>query len=127
MNQLKTKTCELDCMPTKLMKEYASVTGPLINTVINKSLEQGEFPEHWKKAIVRPLLKKSGLEMIPKNYRPVSNLSYLSKVLEKSVLKRFMNHCTKEDLIPHHQSAYLPNRSCETSLLKVVNDILWKF
>ena len=44
MNQLATKTCELDCIPTKLMKEYASVTGPLINTVINKSLEQGEFP-----------------------------------------------------------------------------------
>ena len=41
--------------------------------------------------------------------------------------KRFMTNCTKEDLIPYHQSAYLPNRSYETSFLKVLNDILWAF
>ena len=86
-----------------------------------------DFSVDCEKAIVRPLLKKAGLDMIPKNYRPVSNLCYLSKVLEKSMLKRFMTHCTKQDLIPSYQSTYLPNRSCETSILKVVNDILWAF
>ena len=100
------------------------VLAPLICDVVNKSFEEGKFPRHWKEAIIRPLLKKHELELISKNYRPVSNLSYLSKVLEKCMLKRFMVHCNEENLIPSHQSAYLPHRSCETSLLKVQNDRL---
>ena len=47
-NQLAMKTCELDCVPMKVMKESADVTDPLINTVTNRFLEQGEFNEHWK-------------------------------------------------------------------------------
>ena len=91
-NQLAMKTGALDCVPMKVMKESANVTEPLINTVTNRFLEQ-EFNEHWKKAIVRPLLKKAGVDMIPKNYCPISNLCYFSKVPKKSLLKRFMTHC----------------------------------
>ena len=46
------------------------------------SLEQGIFCEKWREVIVIPLLKKIRLELIEKNYRPVSNLSFLSKLLE---------------------------------------------
>ena len=46
INQLATKACELDCIPMKVIKEYGKVMGPLIFTVIIRSLEQGEFPEH---------------------------------------------------------------------------------
>lgn len=127
MLSLPTKSCELDYIPTKILKDHIDALAPLVCSVVNLSLKTGHFPLKWKEALITPLLKKPGLKLIPKNYRPVSNLSHLSKVLEKCMLKRFMSHCTDENLIPVHQSAYIPHRSCETSLLKVANDILWAF
>ena len=83
-----------------------------------------QFPIR-KTAIIRPLLKKPGLELMTKNYRPVRNLSFLSKLLEKCVLVRFNNHCKENDLIPSHQSAYREHHSCETALVRLTNDLLW--
>ena len=74
--------------------------------------------------IIRPLLKKLGLELITSNYRPVGNLPYLSKVLEKIVLARY-DHCDRHNLIPSFQLAHRPKHSCETSMVKLVNDLLW--
>ena len=82
---LSTKSCELDCIPTNILKENIDVIIECITEIINLSLETSDFPLDWKYAIVRPLLKKAGLELTPSNYRPVSNLSFLSKVLEKIV------------------------------------------
>ena len=93
--------------------------------LINLSLKQGISIEHWKTATIRPIMKKTGLELILKNFHPVSNLSFLSKLLECCALKQFNNHCDKEKLLPDYQSAYHPNYSCETALVKICNDILW--
>ena len=73
---------------------------------------------------MRPLLKKSGMELIKKNYRPVSNLLFLSKVVEKCILEQFHLHCAEFNLLPDFQTAYRPNYSTETSFLKMVNDLL---
>ena len=83
------------------------------------------FIDRWKTAILRPLLKKSGLKLIKKNYRPVNNLSFLSKVVERCILEQLNSHCTEFNLLPDLQSAYRQNYSTETSLLKMVNDFLW--
>ena len=62
---------------------------PFITLLFNRSLVTGCFPSEFKHAIVRPLLEKSGLDASDlKNYRPVSNLSFLSKLLEKVVQRR---------------------------------------
>ena len=82
------------------------------------------FQTSWKIAIIRPLLKKLDLDLITSNYRPVSNLPFLSKVLEKIVLARY-NYCDRHNLIPSFQSAYRPKHSCETLIFKLVNDLLW--
>ena len=66
-----------------------------------------------------------GLALILSNFHPVSNLSFLSRVVECAVLKQFNEHCTRNNLIPDYQSAYRPNYSCKTALVKIVNDILW--
>ena len=66
-----------------------------------------------------------GLELIPRNYRPVSYLCFLSKVVEKCMLKQFIGYCNSQDLIPQYQSAYRANNSCETSLLRLLNNALW--
>ena len=73
---------------------------------------------------VKPLLKKIGLELILKNYRPVSNLSFLSKLVEKSAVIQAHNHMNQGKLLPEYQSAYRENFSTETALVKLCNDIL---
>ena len=59
------------------------------------------------------------------NYRPVSNLQVISKIVEKVTLDQFTLHCNKNSLLPNYQSAYMKYYSCETSLVKLVNNILW--
>ena len=76
-------------------------------------------------AIVHPILKNVGLDLILSNFRPVSNLSFISKVVEKVVLTQFNKYCSTHRLIPDYQSAYRANYSCKTALAKIVNDILW--
>ena len=98
---------------------------PVITRIVNASLEHGEFTSLWKTAIVRPIIKKAGLEQSFSNYRPVSNLPFLSKVLEKAAIAQFMGHCDSHQLLPNFQSAYRTNFSCETALIKLMNDLLW--
>ena len=65
------------------------------------------------------------MEQITSNYRPVSNLSFFSKVLEKAALAQFNEHCAKNDFMPDYQSAYRAGYSCETALVKLMSDLLW--
>ena len=119
-----TKNCVLDPIPTALLKESLHEMLPALTKLINLSLMQGIFIGHWKTAIIRPLVKKTGLELIM-TFHPVSNLSFLSKLLQCCALKQFNHHCDKEKLLPDYQSAYFSNYSCETALVKICNDILW--
>ena len=74
---------------------------------------------------MKPLLKKTGLDLLRKNYQPVSNLMYITKVVEKAALNQFNAHSDNHDLLPDFQSAYREGYSTETALLKLVNDALW--
>ena len=91
---------------------------------MNLSLSYGVFAESWKMSIVKPLLKKVGLELIFKNYRPVSNLKFLAKLVGKCMLLQFNELCSMNSLLPSYQSAYRKFYSCETSLLKMTNNLL---
>ena len=62
IKQMKSKTCELDDIPTSILKKILPVVCPLITKIVNTSLTNGEFSTKWKTAVVRPLLKKIGLE-----------------------------------------------------------------
>ena len=96
-----------------------------ITQIINMSLTNGEFCENWKVAVVKPLLKKPGLNLISKNHRPISSLPFISKLVEKCMLKQLMEHCENHNLLPDFQSAYRKHYSMETSLIRLTNDILW--
>ena len=80
----------------------------------------------FKQAIVTPLLKKSGLDPNDlKNFRPVSNLPFISKILEKVVLTRqLQKHLSENELFEIKQSAYRKNHCTETALLSVVDGFL---
>ena len=77
-----------------------------------------------KQAVVRPLIKNKSLDPnILKNFRPVSNLSFLSKLTERIVANRINSHVSSNDLLEHSQSAYKRFHSKKTAILKIKNDI----
>ena len=95
-----------------------------ITKLVNLSLTEGAFASQWNIALLRPLLKKIGLDIMEKsNYRPVSNLSFLRCLVEKCVLIQFNKHCADNTLLPNYQSAYRASYSYKTALVKMVNDI----
>ena len=112
-----TKSCKLDVLPTKLLKDIITPLLLLLTKIINLLLTEGLFVEEWKVAIICPLLKKLGLDLISSNYRPVSNLPFLSKVVEKAALKQFIKHCNDNSLLPTYQSAYRKNDTCKAALV----------
>ena len=59
------------------------------------------------------------------NYRPVNNLDFMSKIVEKVILERLTEHCNKNSLLPEYQSVYRKHHSYDASLVKLVNDVLW--
>ena len=120
-----TKSCSLDPIPTFLLKDCLDELLPIITAIINASLKSAKVPQTFKKAVVTPLLKKpSDDQDLLSNYRPVSNLSFISKILEKVVASRLSQHKTAHGLYEPFQSAYRSGHSTETAVLRVHNDIL---
>ena len=120
-----TKSCELDPIPTWLIKKCLDAFIPFITCIVNKSLEDGIFPQNLKLAYIRPLLKKAGLDKEQlKNYRPVANLKFIGKIIERIVSTRIQAHISRYNLHDPFQSAYRTNHSIETALLRVNNDLL---
>ena len=119
-------SCVNDPLPTKLLKSCLLDTLlPVITKIVNLSLHSGIFPDLYKTALVKPLLKKISLDPeVLKNFRPVSNLTFVSKLIEKVVASQFVSHVENNNLIEKFQSAYKPFHSTESALLCVSNDIL---
>ena len=119
-----SKSCDLDSLPTVLLKACLDVLIKPITDIIHLSLCYGLFPEDFKCAHVNPVLKKTTLPKEDLNsYRPISNLSFISKILEKVVANRLNSHIYINGLTNASQSAYKQFHSTETALPKVHNDI----
>ncbi len=119
------KTSGADCIPTWLLLECLDTLAPPLTRLFNMSLRSGSFPINFKCAHITPLLKKPGLDRATyENYRPISNLAFLGKVLKRIVLRQLQSHIDREPALNPNQSAYRRAHSTETALNRIVNDIL---
>ena len=122
---MSSKSSPLDYIPTSLLKSCADTFSILISHLANLSFTQVTFPSKFKLALISPLLKKYGLQKSDlANFRPISNLNTIGKILERLALSRFFPHVSKSPSFSPLQSAYRKFHSTETALLKLTNDIM---
>lgn len=118
-----SKSCCLDPLPTNIMKQFLPELLPFITQLCNASLTHSCLPLSQRHALVTPRLKKSNADPADmKNYRPVSNLTFISKVIERLVCRQLVAFLEKNRLLPGPQSAYRSGRSTETAVLKIISD-----
>ncbi len=93
-----SKHCELDPIPTWLLRKCLDVLLTLITCIVNSSLTSATMPYDQMFAIIKPLLKKHGMDLVFPNFRPVSNLSFISKLIERFVVSQTKDHVMVDDL-----------------------------
>jgi hypothetical protein len=111
-----------DGISTNVLKKCKHILSEPISHLCNTSFETGTFPELFKKAIVIPI-HKSGDKSLITNYRPISLLSVLSKVLEKLVNKRLTLYLESNNFLSINQFGFRQKKSSEDSILKLTNNI----
>ena len=115
-----TKSTGLDCIGPRLLKIGSTVLSPSVTFIINKSITSGVFPSIWKHAIVKPLYK-SGAKDELNNYRPISILPTLSKIIEKWVHMKLMSYLNHHQLLNQKQSGFRSSHSTESALLHMTD------
>jgi len=106
-NKIRLTTCPLDPIPSALVKHCLPCLSPLITAIINSSLTSGTVPSSFKVAAITPILKKPGLDPDnPYNFRPISNLPFLPKILERSVASQLKHHLLSNQLYETFQSGF---------------------
>ena len=122
---MSSSSCILDPLPTWLLKQVIDLLMPIITFIVNQSISTGYFPMKLKNAVIIPSLKKKNLDQDDlSNYRPISNLSFLSKIIERCVGDQIYTHLIEHNLLCMYQSGYRKFHSCETVITKVCNDLV---
>ena len=102
--------------------------GTIFHDRINMSLAEGTVPSQFKRSMVRPLLKNLSLDQeLLQNYRPISNIPLLCKILEKVVAKQLTDYLKEHNLHDEFQSGYKAGHSTETGLVMMTDKIHMAF
>ena len=118
-------TCKLYPCSTKHIYKCLDILKGILTKMVNLSLRQGLSIQDWKLAIVKPFLKKTiNLSTEFKSFRPIRNLSSVSKIVKKVVQNQLTDHFNRQSVIPSHQHAYRIFYSNETTILDLCNNTL---
>ena len=124
IRSLPNKSSALDLIPTSTLKCFSHLFAPIISKLTNLPFPKAIFPTSFKTAKVLPLLKKGSLDpTIPSNYRPISNLSTISKIIERLVHSRITSYVSSSSNFNPFQSAYRKHHSTETTLLRITDSL----
>ena len=126
MARVKFTYCDYDPVPMAEIKTAANFKEYLnvILVIVNLSLKEISFPKSEKSAIIKPILKGNLDSQVLSSYRPVSNLTFLSKVIENVILNKLVKHLERVGALPDSQSAYRRLYSTETAVCSVINDLI---
>lgn len=115
------KSSGMDGVSARLLKEAAPIVSGSLAAIINMSITKGIFPNDWKQAKISPI-HKEGPKTDPNNYRPISILSTVSKIIEKIIFKQVYDHLNSNGILNKFQSGFRPLHSTVTALLDATNN-----
>ena len=125
IRKLPDKSCALDVLPTPQLKSVAELIAPFVCELFYRSLTTTTVPDVFKFTYITPRLKKQDLDSADvRSYRPISNLSMLSKLFERLVHRQMLDYLNRHRLLPRLQSAYRQHHSTKTAVLRVLADSL---
>ena len=116
----KRSGCEI--LTHRVLRETASLLGPSITYLYNLSINTGSFPSDWKTAIVKPIFKNRGRAEDPTNYRPISLLPAIGKILDNIQSQALRDYLLVNELLTDCQFGFLPHRSTTIQLVSVVDE-----
>ena len=118
------KASGFDKISARRLKEASPIVTRSLTFIINLSITTGIFPNAWKRARVSPIFKED-LRTDPNNYRPISVLPVVSKLIERVVFNQLYEYLNNNNLLTESQSGFRPMFSTETALLEATNEWLW--
>ena len=125
LNKSPTTSCALGPLPTWLLKDVTDTFIHFLTRFVNSSITSSIVPHCLKHANVTPVLNKANRDHNNMNwYRSISNLPFVSKLIERYVTRCLIKHLTDNTLLERYQSAYKSHNYTETALVLVQNDII---
>ena len=111
-----------DCIHPYALKATATEVSPVLTHIFQQSLDSGVVPTQWKHAYVSPVFKE-GSKTDPKNHRPISLTSVVSKSMEHIIVSQIMKHLDEYNILTDSQFEFRTQHSCESQLFVTINDI----